>query len=143
MITGRFSIFRQCRPARIIENIADIDYAVDMTNAIGNLIKAQRLAKDLTQEDLARLIGQNQSDVSNVEKGKSYPRDLKAYTRVLDITNDEQIAALLDQGFENDEVVQAINRAKVLDRAARDALVTIYKQLVVAKTGMIGRSHTR
>ena len=56
-----------------------------------NTIKVQRAKKDLTQEQLARLVGVTRKTINTIEKGKYVPSTYLALklSKVLDVTVEE------------------------------------------------------
>jgi transcriptional regulator with XRE-family HTH domain len=103
-----------------------------MTQAIGNLVRTQRKERGLTQEQLGRLLGVSQVAVSEWETGKTTPHNhMVGLKRELGIEADEFLAAVVF----DDPVVREIWGQTRLPQQARQALVTIYEQLLSASHG--------
>lgn len=81
---------------------------------IGERIKAARLDKGYTQEQLAQMIGVAKSTLTGYEKGNREPDAMKinALARVLDVTGDY----LLDTGFKPSVSTQAMEIARAYDK---------------------------
>lgn len=81
---------------------------------IGERIKAARLDKGYTQEQLAQMIGVAKSTLTGYEKGNREPDAMKinALARALDVTGDY----LLDTGFKPSVSTQAMEIARAYDK---------------------------
>lgn len=60
---------------------------------IGGIVKRLRLERQWTQAELARRIGATQPKVSNLERGRHFPRmtRLRKLARVLGVTPDDLV----------------------------------------------------
>lgn len=60
-------------------------YLTAATTRVGDLIAARRLKLDMTQLDLAQLVGISRAQIANIEGGRTDPmlRDLRKYADAL------------------------------------------------------------
>ena len=68
-------------------------------NRITNTLKIQRAKKDLTQEQLAHLVGVTRKTINTVEKGKYIPSTYLALklSKVLEVPVEELFQLVLDE----------------------------------------------
>jgi transcriptional regulator with XRE-family HTH domain len=103
-----------------------------MLHRLGDTIRQRRLAKGLTQAQLGAQLGVSQVAVSEWERDVTTPSKLKELCTVLDMPHDEILAAMIA----DDDVEKAIWAQSRLTRDSRQALVTIYQQLLAGSTGV-------
>lgn len=91
-----------------------------------------RVAKGLSQTELAQLIGANQQDISRLETGKVSMSEhwLEKLTEALDVTIADMFGVRPELSPEETELLQ--NYA-AMDEAQRQALLNMSKALVAAK----------
>ena len=60
---------------------------IDLKSLVGSRLRAERLARGLTQDQLAESIGRTVETVSNVERGKAFPglETLEQMCAILDV----------------------------------------------------------
>lgn len=116
----------------------DSDIFKRLYRTVGELIRQRRGELGLTQEQLAERLRVTQPAVSAWERGKDLPNSLSAVADALDIPREQMVAVVEAAGRANDKVEQAIGEQLLLSREVRDALVTIYRQLLGAATRNLG-----
>jgi len=103
--------------------IAEVDYAM-----LGTRVKELRIAKKMTQEQLAELVGCNTSHISNIENSytKASLNVLLAIANKLDTSVDSLLA---EQYQDSSDLLmkEIIESVKYLDVESKKKLLTIIK----------------
>lgn len=82
--------------------------ARELKRIVGYNVRKERLLHDLTQSDLAELIGVSLKQITAIETGKAYPRPatMAALCKVLDTSP----STFFHTGNENDDEKKRLNR---------------------------------
>ena len=96
---------------------------------VGGKIKALRLGRGLTQQQLADKLNINRSTISNYENGNREPRlnELAAIAEVLGVSTDIFGIVAKDEAFELMQRAKAVFENPAIERAKKEA---IYKELM-------------
>ena len=102
-----------------------------MEHDIGSKIKAARLEKKLTQEQVAELLGVSRQTISNWENEKSYPEMSECYDVSLDylLKGEQKMKTYYDYLEESTNVVKS--------NANRNKIITILSYLLIWAFAMI------
>lgn len=121
-------------------NTADMSDEFEVFDAVrsaaGKLLKERRLELKLTQAEVGERVGVEQSTVSEWERAKAWPKDLRAVCERLGIPRERMLAALKAASQVEDDVERAIKAQVALSSDVRDALLTIYRKLRAADLGL-------
>ena len=116
-----------------------------MEHDIGSKIKAARIEKKLTQEQVAELLGVSRQTISNWENGKSYPDIIsvikmsECYDVSLDylLKGEQKMKTYYDYLEESTNVVKSnTNRNKII------TILSLYYRVVVIKAPLQGLCYT-
>ena len=96
---------------------------------VGGKIKALRLGRGLTQQQLADKLNINRSTISNYENGNREPRlnELAAIASALGVSTDIFGVIAKDEAFELTQRAKAIFENPAIDKATKEE---VYKQVM-------------
>ena len=92
----------------------------ELYHFIGNNIKTKRLAKDLNQEDLAKLVGLTRSSIAQIEAGRQAPSVYLLYqlcailkTTIISLLPKNEFDLLSSERItERNEIVEILDKVK-------------------------------